>query len=162
MKKYAKIVVRNNSIYTDNLFTYEVPSFLESELEVGHRVLVPFGRGNKPTEAFVFEITNIIEEDIKTKEIIDILDENPIFKKEDLELVKWMKNRYLCTYIDCINLIYPKGYKVENYKVLILKLDLEDLKSIDLIEENLELNKDEKFILYELIKNKGKLKILLI
>ena len=159
MKKYAKIVVRNNSIYTDNLFTYEVPSFLESELEVGHRVLVPFGRGNKPTEAFIFEITNIIEEDIKTKDIIDILDENPIFKKEDLELVKWMKNRYLCTYIDCINLIYPKGYKVENYKVLILKLDLEDLKSIDLLEENLELNKDEKFILYELIKSKGKLKI---
>ena len=61
MNKYAKVIVRNNSIYTDNLFTYEIPEFLVDELEVGHRVLVPFGRGNKPTEAFVFEITNSIE-----------------------------------------------------------------------------------------------------
>ncbi|MGL5693920.1 MAG: primosomal protein N', partial [Peptostreptococcaceae bacterium] len=95
MKKYAKVIVRNNSIYTDNLFTYEVPDFFKEELELGHRILVPFGRGNKPTEAFVFEITNEIEENIKTKEVVDLLDEKPIFKVEDLELVKWMKNRYL-------------------------------------------------------------------
>ncbi|PBG35367.1 hypothetical protein BGU91_11855, partial [Clostridioides difficile] len=63
---------------------------------------------NKPTEAFVFQFTDSLDEKIKIKEIIDILDENPIFRKEDLELVYWMKNRYLCTYIECINLIYPK------------------------------------------------------
>ena len=159
MKKYAKVIVRNNSIYTDNLFTYEVPDFLENELEVGHRVLVPFGRGNKPTEAFVFEITTTIEEDIKTKDVIDLLDEKPIFKIEDLELVRWMKNRYLCTYIDCINLIYPKGYKLNNYKVAILNLDLEKLQSVDLYEENSDLNENEKLILDELINNKGKIKI---
>ena len=45
---------------------------------------------------------------MKLKEVVDVLDEEPIFKLEDLELVNWMKNRYLCTYIDCINLIYPK------------------------------------------------------
>ena len=56
MKKYAKVIVRNNSIYTDNLFTYEIPEFLENELEVGHRILVPFGKGNKPTEAFVLKL----------------------------------------------------------------------------------------------------------
>ncbi|MDU2198344.1 MAG: DEAD/DEAH box helicase family protein, partial [Peptostreptococcaceae bacterium] len=159
MKKYAKVIVRNNSIYTDNLFTYEVPDFLENELEVGHRVLVPFGRGNKPTEAFVFEITTTIEEDIKTKDVIDLLDEKPIFKIEDLELVRWMKNRYLCTYIDCINLIYPKGYKLNNYNGAILNLDLEKLQSVDLYEENSDLNENEKLILDELINNKGMIKI---
>ena len=124
MRKYAKVIVRNNSIYTDNLFTYEIPEFLIDELEVGHRVLVPFGRSNKPTEAFVFEVVNTIEEGIKTKEVVDLLDEKPIFKVEDLDLVKWMRNRYLCTYIDCINLIYPKGYKLNNYKVAYLNKNL--------------------------------------
>lgn len=156
MKKYAKVIVRNNSIYTDNLFTYEVPGFLENELELGHRVLVPFGKGNKPTEAFVFEITDIIEDGIKTKEVVDLLDEKPIFKVEDLELVKWMKNRYLCTYIDCINLIYPKGYKLNNYKVAILN---SNIKEFDLYEENLNLNENEKLIIEKLLDSKGKIKV---
>ena len=43
-----------------------------------------------------------VEENINFKEIFDILDEHPIFKVEDLKLIKWMKNRYLCTYMDCI------------------------------------------------------------
>ncbi len=152
MRKYAKVIVRNNSIYTDNLFTYEIPEFLVDELEIGHRVLVPFGRSNKPTEAFVFEITNTIEEGIKTKEVVDLLDEKPIFKVEDLELVKWMKNRYLCTYIDCINLIYPKGYKVNNYKVIYLNKDLIEL-------ENINLNENEKIIIDQIISSKGKIKL---
>ena len=120
METYAKVVVRSNTIHTDNLFTYKVPVFLIDDIKVGHRVLVPFGKGNKPTEAFVFELTNFLEKDFKTKDIVDLLDEEPIFRVEDLELVKWMKNRYLCTYIDCINLIYPKGYKLNNYKVVTL------------------------------------------
>ena len=159
MKKYAKVIVRNNSIYTDNLFTYEIPEFLENELEVGHRILVPFGKGNKPTEAFVFEITNIIEEGIKSKYVVDILDEKPIFKLSDLELVRWMKNRYLCTYIDCINLIYPKGYKLNNYKVIILSENIKDAMDMCLYKENLNLNENEIFIIETLLNNKRKIKM---
>ena len=159
MKKYAKVIVRNNSIYTDNLFTYEIPEFLENELEVGHRILVPFGKGNKPTEAFVFEITNIIEEGIKSKYVVDILDEKPIFKLSDLELVRWMKNRYLCTYIDCINLIYPKGYKLNNYKVVILSEDIKDTMDMCLYKESLNLNENEIFIIETLLNNKRKIKM---
>ena len=159
MKKYAKVIVRNNSIYTDNLFTYEIPEFLENELEVGHRILVPFGKGNKPTEAFVFEITNIIEEGIKSKYVVDILDEKPIFKLSDLELVRWMKNRYLCTYIDCINLIYPKGYKLNNYKVIILSENIKDTMDMCLYKESLNLNENEIFIIETLLNNKRKIKM---
>ena len=128
MAKYAKVVVRSNTFYTDNLFTYKIPEFLESQICIGHRVLVPFGKGNKPTEAFVFKLSDLLEEDIKLKEVVDVLDEKPIFKEEDLELVSWMKNRYLCTYIDCISLIYPKGYKLNNYKIISLSDEIKNLK----------------------------------
>ncbi|MGL4912903.1 MAG: primosomal protein N' [Romboutsia sp.] len=159
MKKYAKVVVRSNTIHTDNLFTYEVPIFLLNELEEGHRVLVPFGRGNKPTEAFVFEIIQELKEDIKTKEIVDILDEEPIFKKQDLELVNWMKNRYLCTYIDCINLIYPKGYKLNNYKVVILNETIKELSDYRFEEFLTTLNESQNNIINFITENKGKIKI---
>ena len=103
VEKYTKVIVKNNSIFTDNLFTYKIPDFLADNLQIGHRVLVPFGKGNKPIEAYVFVITDEAEDNINFKEIFDILDEHPIFKEEDINLIKWMKNRYLCTYMDCIS-----------------------------------------------------------
>lgn len=159
MDRYAKVVVRSNTVHTDNLFTYKVPEFLIEELKEGHRVLVPFGRGNKPVEAFVFEIINYLEEDIKTKEIVDVLDEEPIFRSEELDLVKWMKNRYLCTYIDCINLIYPKGYKLNNYKVATISDDLKKLNDSQLKEFIINLDEKYQQVIELIEKNKGKVKV---
>ncbi|MBO3444177.1 primosomal protein N' [Clostridium sp. CCUG 7971] len=159
MEKYAKVIVRSNTIHTDNLFTYQVPDFFIEELHIGHRILVPFGKGNKPTEAFVFELTDDIDEKIKAKEVIDLLDENPIFRVEDLELVNWMKNRYLCTYIDCINLIYPKGYKLNNYKVVSLSDKLLSLSNIQFQKVLETLNENQSKVVDEILRSKGKVKV---
>ncbi len=35
MKKYAKVIVRSNTIYTDNLFTYQIPVFLSDVIKLG-------------------------------------------------------------------------------------------------------------------------------
>lgn len=159
MEKYAKVIVRSNTFHTDNLFTYKIPEFLKNQICVGHRVLVPFGKGNKPTEAFVFKISDTLEEDMKLKEVVDVLDEEPIFKLEDLELVNWMKNRYLCTYIDCINLIYPKGYKVNNYKVVSLSDEVKNLKEDEFEKLFLSLGDIQKDIIEQINNSKGKLKV---
>lgn len=144
MKQYAKIIVRNNSIYTDSLFTYEIPDFLIENIKIGHRVLAPFGMYNKPLEGFVFDIVNYVDENIKTKKLVDLLDEEAIFNKDDISLIVWMKNKYLCTYIDCINLLYPKGYKLNNYKVI--TLINEDYKSTNNNENKIiDVLKDNKF-----------------
>ena len=134
-EKYAKVIVKNNSRYTDNLFTYKIPNFLVDDLQKGHRVLVPFGKSNKPIEAYVFEITEKEDSSIQLKEIFDILDEYPIFKEEDINLIKWMKNRYLCTFMDCILLLHPKGYKVDSFKEISLSEELENLDSISFYEK---------------------------
>lgn len=70
---------------------------------------------------------------------------------EQLELVHWMKNRYICTYMECINLIYPKGLKLKNYKVAILKNDY--LEKYELLSEI------EKEVLKKISENKGKIKV---
>ena len=131
VEKYTKVIVKNNSIFTDNLFTYKIPDFLADNLQIGHRVLVPFGKGNKPIEAYVFVITDEAEDNINFKEIFDILDEHPIFKEEDINLIKWMKNRYLCTYMDCISLLHPKGFKVDSFKEVSLSEKIQNLNDED-------------------------------
>ena len=159
IEKYAKVIVKNNSIYTDNLFTYKIPEFLLNHIEVGHRVLVPFGKGNKPIEAYVFLITDIVENNIDFKELFDILDEYPIFKVEDIKLIQWMKNRYLCTYMDCISLLHPKGYKVESFKEISLNNDLKELDAKSFYAKIDSLSENRRFILNKIIENKNKIKV---
>ena len=158
-EKYAKVIVKNNSRYTDNLFTYKVPEFLVDDLQIGHRVLVPFGKGNKPIEAYVFLITEKVEDNIDFKEIFDILDEYPIFKEEDISLIKWMKNRYLCTYMDCILLLHPKGFKVDSFKEISLSKEMESLDDKDFYDKIYSLSENRQFIIKKIIENKNKIKI---
>lgn len=118
------------------LFTYEVPSHLLTDIKEGHRVSVPFGRSNKPIEAIVVSLKENISEDAdisKIKEIDDILDESPLISSENIDLIKWMRNRYMCTYIDCLNLFYPKGYSLETRKIV----------EIGKIEDEFELEDEE-------------------
>lgn len=159
MANYAEVVVRSNSSHTDNLFTYQIPKFLEGKVEVGHRVLVPFGRGNKPVEGFVFKLVDEFESKYKIKNLVEVLDEAPIFREEDIELVTWMKNRYLCTYMDCINLIYPKGYKLDNYKVVILGEKLRGKSEAMILDEIDSLKEEEKEIVEKLVFGKAEIKV---
>lgn len=156
---YVKVIVKNNSQYTDNLFTYKVPEFLQDEICLGHRILVPFGKGNKPIEAYVFRIMHNNDEKVETKYIYDILDERPILKREDLELIHWMKNRYLCTYMDCINLIIPKGYKINNYKLITLHPSLKGIDAYELYDLSEQLSDNKKFVFQKVLDNKGSIKL---
>ena len=156
---YVKVIVKNNSQYTDNLFTYKVPEFLQDEICLGHSILVPFGKGNKPIEAYVFRIMHNNDEKVETKYIYDILDERPILKREDLELIHWMKNRYLCTYMDCINLIIPKGYKLNNYKLITLHPSLKGIDAYELYDLSEQLSDNKKFVFQKVLDNKGSIKL---
>ena len=158
-EKYAKVIVKNNSTYTDNLFTYKIPKFLLEDIKVGHRVLVPFGKSNKPIEAYVFLITNKSEPNIEVKELFDTLDEHPIFKEEDINLIKWMKNRYLCTYMDCISLLHPKGYKVDSFKEISLSKTMKNLDTDSFYMKIDSLNESRQFIINKIIENKNKIKV---
>lgn len=145
MEKYAKVIVNNNSSHTDELYTYKIPGFLIDEVQTGHRVLISFGRTNKPIEGFVFDISTYKDGDFRVKEVIDILDKDPILKRRDIELVRWMREEYICTFMDAINCIYPKGSRITNYKVAKLiscGYDNASLKEQILIDE-IKNNKNE-------------------
>lgn len=70
-----------------------------------------------------------------------------------------MKNRYLCIYIECINLIYLKGYKLNNYKVVLLGESLSGLNDIELKEKILILSDKNREIVEKVIDSKGKIKV---
>ncbi|WP_099188032.1 primosomal protein N' [Tepidibacter mesophilus] len=145
MEKYAKIIVNNNSNHTDALYTYKIPEFLIDEVQIGHRVLISFGRTNKPIEGFVFDILHYKDGDFKVKEVIDILDKEPILKQRDIQLVKWMREEYICTFMDAINCIYPKGMRLTNYKVVkLISYECDNISSKEhILIDEIKNNKNE-------------------
>ncbi len=67
MKDYVGIIVNNEAVKLDKIFTYKVPDNLKDDILVGHRVKVPFGFGNKFIDGFVI---NFYKEDDIDKENI--------------------------------------------------------------------------------------------
>ncbi len=130
MFKYAGIIVNNSSIKLDKLFTYAIPEELNKKIKIGHRVKVPFGKGNKKIDGFVLKLyENYKDEDkVSIKDISNICEEDPLLDLNRVKLVEQMKERYLCTYLESIKVLVPPGItkgnkeKKENfifiYKVL--------------------------------------------
>jgi len=107
--QYAGVVVNNDSVQVDKVFTYKIPISLMGSVLLGFRVKVPFGRGNKTLDAFVLELYKQCDNVNNIKEITSICDEMPLLKITDIELIKIMKKKYLCTYLECIKVIIPRG-----------------------------------------------------
>lgn len=128
MYQYAGVVVNNDSVQVDKVFTYKIPISLIGKVALGFRVKVPFGKGNKTLDAFVIELYKCC--DVKNiKDIWSICDDMPLLKTTDIELIKIMKEKYLCTYLECIKVIIPrgitKGIKKKTAQVLIVCKKLE-------------------------------------
>jgi len=107
--QYAGVVVNNDSVQVDKIFTYKIPITLIGSVHLGFRVKVPFGRGNRTLDAFVLELYEQCDNVNNIKEIASVCDEIPLLKITDIELVKIMKKKYLCTYLECIKVIIPRG-----------------------------------------------------
>ena len=104
----AGVLVEITSKSVDKIFDYFVPKELESKVEVGKRVEVPFG--NRTLVGFILEIKKDSNID-NLKEIIKVLDEEVILTKELLELGKYLKNTTLASLISCYQVMLPKGFK---------------------------------------------------
>lgn len=101
----AKIAVAAATFAIDKPYSYRIPH--GQELFPGMRVMVPFGRGNKPTEGIVLGIEAGNEEKLKT--IGRCLDETPLLDKTMLRLAAFMRERYFCTFYDAIRTMLPAG-----------------------------------------------------
>lgn len=80
-------------------YTYSVPDGVSCP-EAGMRVLVPLGR--KTITGLVYrkhsqDADDFVWENIRIREIIEVLDSQPIVLPSQLELWRWMADYYLCT-----------------------------------------------------------------
>lgn len=104
MIKYAAVLIINKTSSLDKLFTYKYDDSL-LEIKKGSFVNVPFGAKNKSMAGLVFEILEDSDQDF-LKEIESIRDYMSLTEKQ-LEIVKIIRDKYLCTYSDAVRAIIP-------------------------------------------------------
>lgn len=106
MARIAKIAVAAATYAIDRPYDYLVPETMQ--VEVGVRVLVPFGRGNRRTEGMILALRRE-EEKKPLKAVLEVLDQEPQLSQQQLRLVLWMCSRYFCTFYDALHTVLPIG-----------------------------------------------------
>lgn len=104
---YAEVVVEFKKI--DKTFTYKIPDSLT--VRVGMRVCVPFGKNT--LEGFVIFIHDNTPSYL-TKEIISLVDVNPVLNEEMIELGKYISKKTLCSLTSAYQTMLPKALKAKN------------------------------------------------
>lgn len=94
-------------------FTYAVPAELVPDLQVGCRVIVPFGR-KKFYTAIVSHIHHEEPQGYEVKEVTSLLDNAPVILPFQMKLWEWVADYYLCTVGDVYKAAIPSGLKVES------------------------------------------------
>ncbi len=84
---------------------------------IGVRVLVPLGR--KTITGVVYRRhQGDLPATVKVRDVLDVLDEQPILTKEQLLLWEWMADYYMCTLGEVMSAALPSGIIDDDYKAL--------------------------------------------
>lgn len=101
----AQVAVAAAVYSIDKPYSYSIPE--EMNIQVGMRVIVPFGRGNRRSEAIVLSLDDENYADLKFIE--RTMDPEPVISEELIRLAAFLRERYFCTFYDAIKAILPAG-----------------------------------------------------
>lgn len=120
MRKIASVFISNCTREFDKEYHYIIPDNLLDMVKPGIRVIVPFGKSNRSTEAYVF---NVLDDTgtIELKSINSIVDNRPLLTFEMLKIALWMKRRYICTHSDAVKCMLPPGVGVKSTRIVKLE-----------------------------------------
>lgn len=106
-------------MYVETVLNVPVPGTFtyvtdDSEVTCGMRVEVPFGR--RKMTAFVISTSTSLPEaaaaicsEDKIKPIYRVIDKEPVFTEEQVELSAWVSRYYLCTQGEALSAMIPSG-----------------------------------------------------
>ncbi len=94
----------------DKPYSYIIPETLLDRVQPGVRVNVPVGRRDRPTPAFCLSISEMPWRST-LKDIIDVIDEAPMFNEPLLELGRWIARYYAAPLGRTLDLMIPAAAK---------------------------------------------------
>lgn len=141
--KIVDILVEDIPLKKDYpLYSFSVPEELANEIEIGKRVFVPFGKGNKLKKGI---IVNISEGNVEgLKKIFGLVSKYKIIDENGLRVIFRLKEKYYIPIANLLKKFIPLGKSKKGEEIIILKEGYEDKikesekRKIDLVNFILE------------------------
>lgn len=127
---YADVVL---PLALDNLFTYSVPSDILEMIDIGYRVIVPFGK-RKYYTAIVINLHENAPTDYEVKPIESVVDSHPIINEQQIKLWQWMSFYYMCYLGEVYIAAVPARLKLESESFLSVLDTVSSLEGLTPIE----------------------------
>ena len=107
----AEVIIDSKAKKLNRKFDYEIPENLKDLVDVGSRVLVPFGNIKTLEQGYIIKIKESTEYKVKP---IAGLDEN--LEEEKIELARYMARKYFSNVCECIKLMLTPGTRAKSKK----------------------------------------------
>src|SRR6185503_12466563 len=135
-------------------YTYSVPRLLNTKIQVGTRAEVVFGK-NKKYAGIIKSISNL-RPAYETKDIISVIDDEPVVYPQQLQLWKWISEYYMCSEGEVMAAALPTHLKLSSEAILIYNEEYgDDFSKLDneeyLIAEALLIKKELKLTEVQLV-----------
>ena len=115
---FAKIIIDQDAKALDKVFEYSVPE--DMSVQVGERVIVPFGSRN--LQGFIVGLEESANYDAsKIKPITRKIEDFPVIKKEMLELMFYMADKLHLKLASILRLFLPSEMRTDQIKELIVR-----------------------------------------
>ena len=121
----AKIIVDVPLMQTDQPYSYRIPEEFEGMLEVGMRVHVPFGKGNRLIQGIVLGLESQPDEEEANqdlKDIAEVLDFSPVLTQEQLWLAEELRKSVFSYKISILKAMLP-GFLNSSYDKILYPLE---------------------------------------
>ena len=110
------IAVEQATFSFDKLYSYLWPEAL-GDPQIGVRVLVPFGGGNRTRQGLVMDCVQQ-EQTAGLKSVASVMDAQPLLSSEMVALARFMQERTFCTLFDAVRAMLPTGLYLQVKPVL--------------------------------------------
>ncbi len=111
---YANIIIDISHEMVDRVFQYRIPPELETEIQVGTQVDIPFGAGNHLRRGYVVGLTEKADFDIKKiKDVAGAAVHGVTAQTRLIQVAWWLKERYGSTMNQALKTVLPVKQKVK-------------------------------------------------
>ena len=105
----AEVIINSTAKKLNRTFDYNIPAEMQELVQIGSKVLVPFGRFKQLEEAHIVKIKEKSEYEIK-----DIAKVETGLTDKQIKLANWIAKRYFCNVSECIKLMQTPGTKAKD------------------------------------------------
>jgi primosomal protein N' (replication factor Y) len=113
-QKFTEVIL---PLALPKLYTYSIPTDLTNQVSPGVRVVVQFGK-KKLYSAIVYRVHENAPEEYQTKDILQVIDSEPLVSNVQIKFWVWMAQYYMCTLGEVMKAALPAGLKMESETVV--------------------------------------------